>query len=293
MHVDVTELRDFYASPLGKVVRRLLSSRLRARWRSAAGMTLMGLGYAPPYLGAYRGEVSRLGALMPMGQGAIVWPPAGPVRTVLVEEERLPLADNSVERLLAVHCLEVAERPAPLLRELWRVLAPEGRLMMVVPNRRGVWARTDATPFGHGRPYSRGQLETLLKSALFSPVDWATALHFPPVGNRVLLRSAPAWERIGARINPLFGGVILVEAKKELVAPLGKPATARAIRELVTVRRSCEQGAAESNWIAMRFRGAIGVLLDRGDLNMLIDMILLRSALVRSGEKAQPRNDKK
>lgn len=241
MQIDVTDLRDFYAEPLGQVVRRVLSHRIRARWRAGNGVTLMGLGYAAPYLGAFRADVTRIGALMPEGQGALVWPPTGAVRTVLVEEERLPLADNSVDRFLGVHCLEVAGRPGPLLREIWRVLAPEGRLILVVPNRRGLWARTDATPFGQGRPYSRGQLEVLLADALFTPVDWSSALHFPPLANRMLLRSAVAWERFGARLNPLFGGVIIVEAKKETSAPIGRPVRARAIGDLVTVRR--ERGA--------------------------------------------------
>ncbi len=241
MHTDVTELRDFYAAPLGQVVRRLLSHRLRARWRTAGGTTMMGLGYGAPYLGAFRNDAARLGALMPEGQGALVWPSTGSVRTVLVEEERLPLADNTVDRLMCVHCLEVAARPGQLLREMWRVLSPEGRLLMVVPNRRGVWARTDATPFGQGRPYSKGQLEALLTGALFTPVDWGTALHFPPLSNRMLLRSAVAWERLGSRITPAFAGVIIVEARKEMMAPIGKPAQARAIRELVTVRREAEE----------------------------------------------------
>jgi SAM-dependent methyltransferase len=236
MHVDVTDLRNFYATPLGQVVRRVLTQRVRAHWRSVSGQTLIGLGYACPYLGHYRGEAARLGAFMPEGQGAIVWPRQGSLRAVLVEEDHLPLPDNAVDRLLAVHALEVADRPGPLLRELWRVLTPEGRLLLVVPNRRGMWARTDATPFGHGRPYTRGQLESLLAGALLAPVQWSTALHFAPLGNRMLLRSAAAWERIGAKLNPPFGGVILVEAKKLLEAPIGKAAKAPAIRELVTVR---------------------------------------------------------
>lgn len=241
MQTDVTELRDFYASPLGQVVRRLLSHRIRARWRSAQGSAMIGLGYAVPFLGPFRQEVTRLGALMPSTQGALVWPSKGAVRTVLVEEERLPLPDNAIDRLICVHCLETAERPTQLLREMWRVMSPEGRLLMLVPNRRGVWARTDATPFGQGRPYSRGQLEALLAGALFTPVEWGSALHFPPLKRRVLLRSALAIERVGSRIAPAFAGVIIVEARKELSVPIGRPVAARSIRDLVPVRQ--EPGA--------------------------------------------------
>jgi SAM-dependent methyltransferase len=235
MHLDVGELREFYATALGQSVRRLLSHRIRARWRGISGATLIGLGYATPYLGAFRGEVRRLGALMPEDQGALVWPRDGLTLSVLVDEGRLPLADGSVDRLLAVHCLEVAERVRPLLREMWRVLSPEGRLMLVVPNRRGVWARLDNTPFGQGRPYSRRQLEVLLRDALFTPLDLSGALYLPPVGRRMLLRSATAWERVGSAMSPAFSGVIIAEARMVLIATIGKPAKARTLRDFVAI----------------------------------------------------------
>jgi len=236
MQLDASDLQEFYATALGQVVRRLLTHRIRARWRGVNRATLIGLGFPSPFLGSFRGEAHRIGALMPHSQGAVVWPREGRTLSVLVEEDRLPLPDGSVDRLLGVHCLEVAERGRPLLREMWRVLAPEGRLMLIVPNRRGVWARLDKTPFGQGRPYSRRQLESLLINALFTPFDWGGALFIPPIGRRMLLRSAPAWERMGANVSPAFAGVIIVEARKEVVAPIGKPAKARTLRNLMPIR---------------------------------------------------------
>jgi len=237
MQLDVSDLNEFYATALGQTARRLLAHRIRARWRGVSGTTLIGLGYASPYLGAFRGEARRVGALMPETQGALIWPKNAPTQSVLVEEDRLPLADGSVDRLLVVHCIEVAERGRSLLREIWRVLTPEGRLMLVAPNRRGVWARLDNTPFGQGRPYSRRQLEALLVEAMFTPLDWGGALYLPPFGRKMLLRSATAWERLGAALSPAFAGVIIAEARKELVAPIGKPAKARALRGLVLAGR--------------------------------------------------------
>ena len=227
MQLDVTELRDFYIRPLGQIVRRLLLHRLRARWRHVDGQTVIGLGFASPYLGAFRGEARRVGAFMPVEQGAVVWPSDAPRLTVLVEESQLPLPDNSVDKLLAVHCLEVSETAGHLMREMWRVLAPQGQLMMIVPNRASMWSRFETTPFGHGRPYSKGQLERLLKDALFTPTDWGNALHVPPFDRNILIRSATAFERLGSRVSPGFGGVIIVEARKETMAPIGARARAR------------------------------------------------------------------
>lgn len=236
MHLDAGDLCDFYARPLGSVVRRLLSHRIRARWRRVEGQTVMGVGFPTPYLGAFRGEARRIGALMPAAQGAMVWPAGESGLTVLVDEDRLPLPDNSVDRLVVVHGLEFADHTSHYLRELWRVLAPEGRLLLIVPNRSGLWARTDRSPFGHGRPYSRGQIERLLGGAMFTPLDCSWALHVPPLDRQLVLRSALAFERMGQRFWPSVGGIMLVEAKKELIAPIGRLRTARAIGRLVTVR---------------------------------------------------------
>lgn len=227
MYLDVTDLRDFYVTPLGQIVRRLLAHRLRARWRHVEGQTVIGLGFATPFLGAFRGDALRVGAFMPIQQGALAWPHDEPRQAVLVEEDDLPLPDSSVDKLIAIHCLEAAERVQPVLREIWRVLTPQGRLIMVVPSRASMWARFDTTPFGHGRPFSRGQLERLLREAMFTPTDWSSALYMPPFERQFLMRWATGFERMGARISSRLGGVIIVEAQKELLAPAGTMKSSR------------------------------------------------------------------
>jgi SAM-dependent methyltransferase len=238
MHLDVATLRDFYATPLGQIARRLLARRIRSHWGSAHGETIVSLGFGTPFVGPYRSEAAQLGALMPASQGALIWPSGGArILSTLVDEDELPLRDNSIDRMLVVHCLEVTEHVTAFLRELWRVMKPEGRLLIVVPNRRGLWAHVDTTPFGYGSPYSRSQLERVLRQCLFTPETFQTALHLPPFDRGVLVRSATAWERVGARVSPGLGGVLMVEARKEMVAPIkGKPARAKVLRVPVPIR---------------------------------------------------------
>lgn len=218
MYPDVVDLREFYSRPLGAVARRLIGARIRARWDNVSGMSVFGLGYAAPYLTGFRGEAARIGALMPAAQGVIAWPRDGARQAVLVEEDELPLPDSTADRMLIIHSLENSQRLGPMLREVWRVLAPQGRVLLVVPNRRGMWARFDTTPFGHGRPYSRGQITRLLRDAMFTPLDWTQALYMPPFNLNILMRSAVAWERLGTLLWPAFSGVLIVEATKQIYA---------------------------------------------------------------------------
>ena len=233
MHLDAFDLKDFYARRLGLIVRRLLRARIRARWSDVKGMRAFGLGYATPYLGEFRGEAHALGALMPAGLGALPWPDRGQSLSALVDETELPLDDETADRILLVHMLEWSERSGVLLREIWRVLSPNGRLLIVVPNRRGLWARVDTTPFGYGSPFSRSQLTKLLKEAMFSPEGWEYALYMPPFNWRILTRWPAVWERLGLVLWPTFSGVILVEATKQVYAAMPVRETERKVRRRI------------------------------------------------------------
>lgn len=241
MHVDIVDLRAFYASTLGRLAERSIARALSAVWAPLASERLVGLGYAIPWLDRFAGDAERVFSFMPAGQGAASWPPQGPSANALVFDEELPLVDSSIDRLLMVHMLEHSENPRETLNEAWRVISPGGRLIVVVPNRRGVWARFEHTPFGSGRPFSRGQLTTLLRDANFTPGTFADALFFPPVRRRFAMRLAPALERAGRRFWPVFSGVIVVEAQKRLYQ--GRPVAQRASRR-VFVPALVPQGAA-------------------------------------------------
>ncbi len=225
---DAAHLRDFYASPLGQLARRIIARAVRARWKNVSGMDVIGLGYATPYLRMFHGEARTTAAFMPQYQGVVQWPREGPYRAALVPETGLPLRDMSAERVLVVHGLEHVEAREAYLREIARVLMPQGRVIVVIPNRRGAWAQFDTTPFGQGRPYSAGQIEKLLREVLLEPVGVTPCLFAPPLRARALPSAALAWERIGIRLWPAFAGIMIVEAVKQVYAgvrvPVKKPA---------------------------------------------------------------------
>jgi SAM-dependent methyltransferase len=231
MSIDIVDIRSFYASPLGEMVRDLLVTAIANRWDNLSGMVVMGLGYATPYLGAYREQAVRSLALMPAGQGVVNWPSTGLSSSALVDSDQLPLRDGSVDRIILAHSLEMAHQPEELLSEMWRILSPGGRIIVIAPNRAGLWARIDGTPFGHGQPFSRGQITTLMRQALFTPVHWGEALYVPPVKRRLLLKSAKVWDRIGRSLGLPFAGVHVIEATKQVFRPAMVRKTSRVLHQ--------------------------------------------------------------
>jgi SAM-dependent methyltransferase len=221
MPLDVNDLTGFYATPLGDIARRFIERALRARWPRCAGLSMMGLGYAGPFLDRYRDEATRTLVFMPAQQGVVNWPAAGRSSSALIDPNMLPLPDASIDRIVVIHALETADDPNALLEEAWRVLNPGGRAIFVIPSRRGVWARVDGTPFGFGRPYSKGQLRELLRETLFTPIFWGEALYTPPLRRRIFLNWSNAVESLGTVVGFPFAGVYIVEATKQLYRPVG------------------------------------------------------------------------
>ena len=215
---DVSDLKDFYQTRRGEVAQRMIEAGLKRLWPEVSGETILGLGFATPYLDSFRGPENRVLAFMPGTQGALVWPKKGAGLVAMGHEARLPFADNSIERILLVHALESCEELRGMLREIWRVISAQGRLVVIVPNRRGIWAQLDISPFGHGHPFTPRQLSRLLGNAMFTPASWEGVLFAPPFSSQTLPSTAPLWEKIGQRWFKTFAGVILMEATKQIYA---------------------------------------------------------------------------
>jgi SAM-dependent methyltransferase len=222
MQLDVAALAQFYDTALGRAARRLIGSRIREIWPHSRGLRVLGFGYAPPYLKTALGEAERVIAAMPARTGVMAWPVERPL-SLLADEDALPFADALFDRILVIHGLEGADAARVLLRQLWRVLAPEGRILLVVPNRASLWAQLESSPFACGRPFHKGELTNLLADTLFEPVHWDRALYLPPFAGRRLAGLSNGFERLGRRLMPGVAGVHLVEATKSLYGRAATP----------------------------------------------------------------------
>jgi SAM-dependent methyltransferase len=216
MRRDVLELRQFYASPMGRAAREMLTRKVLEAWGDARGLDILGLGYATPHLEALRPLARRTVAVMPAAQGVESWPSGARNLSCLAAETSLPFANALFDRILIVHGLEESDDPLAMLRETWRVMAPSGRVILAAASRRGLWANSESTPFGVGRPFSRGQLEQLVREAELEPIAWSRALYVPPAPG--LVRFAEGFERVGSRLWPALSGIILLEAVKQTFA---------------------------------------------------------------------------
>jgi SAM-dependent methyltransferase len=240
MHLDVQDLRNFYyRNPLGRAAQRSVRDQVLRIWPEVKGQTMVGFGFAVPLLRPYLASARRVIALMPGPQGVMSWPAGDANVSVLCEETRWPIETGHVDRLILLHGLETSEWPSALLEECFRVLGPGGKVLFIVPNRAGLWARRDATPFGFGRPYSLGQLEALLKTHHFMPEQHAGALYQPPSNRRIWRKTGHIWERIGARASAVIAsGALIVEASKRVHAPTsGTPIRTRPLKVLEGLAR--------------------------------------------------------
>lgn len=221
MHLDVIQLRAFYyRTKLGRIVQRALREEVVKLWPKTKGQTVVGYGFAAPMLRPFLTSARRVLCLMPGPQGVMAWPEGMENHSVLTQETKWPIPTGQIDKLIVLHGLETSEDSSALLDEIWRVLGPGGRVLFLVPNRSGLWARRDATPFGYGRPYSLAQLETQLQKHRFQPERHISALYAIPSHSSFGLKIAQMLEGFSLKVAmPFAAGVVMVEATKQVYAP--------------------------------------------------------------------------
>jgi len=236
MHLDVHDLREFYyRSPLGRAAQKIIRDELVRLWPKANGQTVVGFGFAVPLLRPFLKDARRVIGLMPGPQGVMPWPAGQRNVAVLCEDTLWPLGAGTVDKLVLLHGLETSDHPWALMDEVWRVLSEGGRAVFVVPNRAGLWSRSDATPFGYGRPYTAGQLEGQLRATGLIPVKTTSALYQPPSSKRVWRRFAGTLESIGRHLPiSAAGGVLMVEVTKQVPQPK-RPGLSEAVKRPLRV----------------------------------------------------------
>ena len=226
MRQPAATLEAFYASRLGQCAARLMSERMTALWGSCTGQRVLGIGYPSPLLPLWQDDAASCIGVVPEELGEVRLATAKGQSLCLAPEQKLPFPEGLFDRVFLLHALEEADSPRQLLREAWRILAPEGRIVVAVTNRRSMWSLVESKPFGHGRPWTRSQMVRFLNDSLFQVTASTTAVHMPPLNWRIITGAANSWERAGEFALPGLGGVVLVEAVKRLYSKPGGSAAA-------------------------------------------------------------------
>jgi SAM-dependent methyltransferase len=134
----------------------------------------------------------------------------------------LPIASNSTDLLLLPHTLEFSDNPHQILREVARVLMPEGHVIIACFNPWSLWGfrRT----FGRRRSYPwNGRFINLPRMK-----DWLALLgldiaggqmacYVPPCATQKWLERVAFMEAAGDRWWPIAGGVYFLQAVKRVV----------------------------------------------------------------------------
>ena len=224
-HHDGHTAPAFYASATGQMAAAAVRQRLRTLWPDLTGQSVLGIGYPAPFLGLWQDHAYRCLNATTFHHTP---PPPG---SCAADATRLPFPDLAFDRILVIHGVEPVDQDGKLLREIWRVLKDDGRIVVVAPNRIGLWAHIDRTPFGQGQPYSQGQIDRLLAAAMFRPERRDVALFTPPSAWGLVLRTAWFWEALGRALFWDLAGVTLTEAVKDNYAavPVGAPAKRRVV----------------------------------------------------------------
>ena len=222
MRLDVIELREFYDdTELGRTTKELINRVLSAKIDTDIGSMSIGFGFACPFLESKINDKEEKDflLLMPSEQGVFSWPEKPKSVSVLVDEVSWPVNTSSADLILISHGLEVSDNQDLLLQEVFRVLKASGKLVILVPNRTGFWARSDSTPFGFGKPYSISQLTALLRKNQFQIDSITPSLYGFPAKSGYWLKSLLLWEKVGKKLNSFFlGGLLIVEARKDVYA---------------------------------------------------------------------------
>ncbi len=133
----------------------------------------------------------------------------------------LPFQDGTFDLVSCVNCLEFVEDRHRAFREIARVLAPTGRAVLAVLNRRSLWEITrrlrrpvSRTSYYDGRFFGEQELRDHCAAAGLDVDDCRSAVHFPPIPPGPLGRLYVGWDRWACARRHRFGGVLLCHLTK-------------------------------------------------------------------------------
>lgn len=162
----------------------------------------------------------------------------------LCQYAALPIASNSTDLVILPHVLEFSDEPHQILREVERILIPEGQVIVIGFNPLSLWGvkrrfdRSGEFPW-NGSYLSLNRLKDWLKLLGFEVDRSSLGCYLPPIERLQWLQCRPGAARFGERWWSFSGGVYVLRAIKRthgmrLITPdwKKKPVRAKALRPI-------------------------------------------------------------
>ncbi len=218
MYQDYNEYEKFYQTNLGKNIKYLISSQLKKYIYLYDGDRVGCFGFSHNYLDNVKSErieifncfSEKIGTKKNFENNRSV--------NILLEEDKLPIEDLFLNHILSIHYLENSNNLKKTLREFWRVLSPEGKAYLILPNKKSSWSHSSKSPFASGFGFSKKQISRFLEDNFFEIQFIERLVYFPPWDYKLILNNKFFFEKMGSYFWRLLNGVYLCVIKKRIYA---------------------------------------------------------------------------
>ena len=209
-------LRAWFADALGTALLEQEQVALDAILQNLFGYYLLQLGWVAPRDILVESRV-RMRMVMDVDR-----PQGMAYPFALAMPEVVPLSSDSLDVVVLHHTLEFSKDPHEVLREVDRVLIPEGHVVIIAFNPWSLWGgwrllrrRSRRFPWC-GRFLSLTRLKDWMGLLGFDTVQVVPLFFRPPIAHEGAMRRLRFMERAGIRGWPLLSGVNIVVAQKRL-----------------------------------------------------------------------------
>ncbi len=207
---------NFYKTKRGEDLNNEIIKSLAVGWpkKTVSRCHILTIGYPLPGLKKLFKKALSFAVFFPafMGPNEVKW--RGRNVSAVVNETRLPLRQGSYDAAFVFHSLEFMTDPVSFLEDLWRTLAPAGRVTVLVPNRRAGWKKSGVPGQEEANPFLFREVKTLLEGAGFKPINSYGVFYGLPVGFLQTILFSGLLKTLSGGSFAGLPGFMIVEAEK-------------------------------------------------------------------------------
>ena len=216
MYQDFSNFKKFYDTEIGNILKQLVSLKIQKYINLYNNQTLGTFGFVDPYLDCIKEKnikifnfySSQLGIKKNLIQSHSL--------NILHDEEKIPIEDLFFNHIFAIHYIENSNNLQKTLRELWRVLLPEGKFYLIIPNKKSPWSLSFNSPFSSGFSFSKKKIIHLLEENFFEIQFIEKLVYLPPWNLKIIYKNKFLIEKFGSYFWPFLNGFYLCVAQKKL-----------------------------------------------------------------------------